>query len=206
MDPSRHEMRRAIENFIFEHGTNPNNRLVVYFAGHGESLDLGDGRTMGYLVLPEAPLPDADPKGFKESSLSMSHFETFAKDIRSKHALFVFDSCFAGSVFSAFRSRPPPVIEFKASNAVRQFITSGTEEQEVPDESIFRKKFVHGLDGYADLNSDGYVTGSELGSFLETEVTNLSQGAQTPVYGKMLDPDLHLGDFVFQVVNSGRNR
>lgn len=198
MDPSRDTLRASIEDFVFNYGTNQDNRLLVYFAGHGASLAVGDDRMMGYIVLSEAPRPDADRVGFKRNSLSMSSFETFAKDIQSRHALFVFDSCFAGSVFSSFRGFPPAAIERKMSNSVRQFITSGTADQEVPDDSIFRRQFVFGLDGDADLNKDGYVTGSELGYFLEVEVTNLSQGVQTPVYGKMLDPDLQRGDFIFR--------
>ena len=49
----------------------------------------------------------------------------------------------------------------------------------------------------ADADGDGYVTGAELGQFLETKVTNYSRGAQTPQYGKLRDPLLDKGDFVF---------
>jgi hypothetical protein len=56
----------------------------------------------------------------------------------------------------------------KTADPVRQFITSGTEDQQVPDVSIFRPQLVHGLASEADLDRDGYITGSELGLFLET--------------------------------------
>jgi hypothetical protein len=127
----------------------------------------------------------------------MVQFETFAKDIQSKHALFVFDSCFAGTIFSTLRDRPP-AIDRKTAEPVRQFITSGNEEQSVPDVSIFRQQLVYGLSGEADLDRDGYITGSELGLFLENTVTNLTGGSQTPVYGKLMDPVLGRGDFVIQ--------
>jgi hypothetical protein len=197
-DPTRSELREAIENFIFDYGTSPNNRLVMYYAGHGESLELDDGRVMGYLVPHDAPLPQDDKAGFRRKALSMVQFETFAKDIQSKHALFLFDSCFAGTIFSTFRDRPP-AIDRKTAEPVRQFITSGTEDQAVPDLSIFRQQLVYGLSGEADLDEDSYVTGSELGLFLENSVTNLSQGAQTPVYGKLTHPVLSRGDFVFHL-------
>ena len=81
---------------------------------------------------------------------------------------------------------------------MRQFITAGSEKQTVPDESIFRRQLVAALrDGEADYNKDGYITGSELGMFLEEKVTNLSHRSQTPLVGKINDGNLNLGDFVF---------
>ena len=46
-------------------------------------------------------------------------------------------------------------------------------------------------DPEADYNGDSYVTGSELGQFLQEKITALSGGAQTPQYGKMADPRLN---------------
>jgi hypothetical protein len=82
---------------------------------------------------------------------------------------------------------------------VRQFISAGTVDQQVPDESLFRQFFIKALAGDpdADRNGDGYVTGSELGQFLQEKITALSGGAQTPQYGKMADPRLNRGEFVF---------
>ena len=50
---------------------------------------------------------------------------------------------------------------------VRQFITSGSADQEVPDNSIFRRAFVDALAGSADFDKDGYLTGSELGTYIQ---------------------------------------
>ena len=56
-----------------------------------------------------------------------------------------------------------------ATKPVRQFITSCTLNEAVSDESIFRQQFVKALTtNYADVNNDGYLTGSELGEFLKT--------------------------------------
>ena len=37
----------------------------------------------------------------------------------------------------------------------------------------------------ADANSDGYLTASEIGMYLGDRVTNLTESAQTPRYGKL---------------------
>ena len=128
--------------------------------------------------------------------MSMQRFEEMAKQIEAKHALFVFDSCFSGSVFAISRA-PPASISDKTARPVRQVITAGSADQEVPDVSVFRRQFVAALEGEGDVTGDGYVTGSELGLFLNEQVSNYSRGSQTPQYGKIRDPRLDDGDFVF---------
>ena len=44
MDPTRAEMTQAIEDFISQHGEQNDNRLLIYFAGHGDTLTTPDGR------------------------------------------------------------------------------------------------------------------------------------------------------------------
>lgn len=95
---------------------------------------------------PDAPSPSKDQAGFEDVALDMKTIETYANQIRSKHALFVFDSCFSGSVFYVTRG-VPPVISYKASEPVRQLITSNSETENVPDVSIFREQFVAALNG-----------------------------------------------------------
>src|SRR5262249_54902327 len=51
----------------------------------------------------------------------------------------------------------------------------------------------------ADANGDGYVTGTELGLFLQQKITNLTNNRQTPRYGKLAGLGFDRGDFVFQV-------
>ena len=57
--------------------------------------------------------------------------------------------------------------------------------------------FLQGIGGDADLNADGYVTGSELGMHLQEKVVNYTRGGQHPQYGKINNPKLDRGDFIF---------
>ena len=116
----------------------------------------------------------------------------------SKHALAVFDSCFAGTIFDAQRELPPPAITRATTLPVRQFLTSGDVGQTVSDDGTFRKLFLRALRGEerANGNRDDYLTASELGLFLSDRMVNLRLG-QTPRYGKLRDPDYDRGDFVF---------
>jgi hypothetical protein len=134
----------------------------------------------------------------------MDDIENYARKIQAKHALFVFDSCFSGKLVEKSEILVPPFVIENVARPVRQFITSGSADQTVPDDSLFRKLFVRGLDGEADEDNDGFLLGSELAKYLMREVTNYRGRIQTPQYNKILDVDLNLGDFVF-VVGKGAN-
>jgi hypothetical protein len=197
MNPTRANLTQAIEDFISQYGEENDNRLLIYFAGHGETLTTPDGRQLGYIVPADAP-PSHNQAAFKRQAISMQTIDNYAQQIVAKHVLFVFDSCFSGMLFNVLRrSGPPPVISLKAAQPVRQFITAGTASQEVPDQSLFRQFFVRGLRGEADLNRDGYITGTELGDYLEAQVSNYSRNSQTPRHGKLRNPQLDQGDFIF---------
>lgn len=199
MDPDAVKLKDSFENFIAAHGNESLNRLLFYFAGHGHTLQPAyGGDPIGYIVPIDAPLASDDADDFKRKAMSMQRIEEFARLIDSKHAMFLFDSCFSGSIFALSRATPVD-ISYKITKPVRQFITSGGEDEQVSDESIFRMQFIAGLNGEADANRDGYVTGSELGAFLQSSVINYSKGYQHPQYGKIRHPQLDKGDFVFAV-------
>ena len=190
-------MNDRIEQFIGDYGFEKNNRLLFYYSGHGYTQER-DGRQFGYLVPSDAPNPLTDEKGFFRKSLKMTRILSWAKEIESKHALFVFDSCFSGSVLRSRALSVPEDISYSTSKPVRQFISAGSADQPVPAESVFRPLFIRGINGKADLDGDGYITGNELGMYLQKEVPTYESG-QTPQYGKIRDPYLDEGNFVFQV-------
>ena len=200
-DPTRDILQRAFEQFIARYGQEPDHRLLFYFAGHGYTLKSAYGEEMGYLVPIDAPLPDRDPAGFRTQALDMHQIENYALKIQSRHALFLLDSCFSGAVFALSRAVPEN-IQDTTSEPVRQFITPGSAKELVPDVSIFRQQLVVGLRGEADTDRDGYVTGTELGEFLQKQVVNYSRGAQHPQYGKLRHPQLDKGDVVFALART----
>lgn len=195
-DPDAEGLRDAFEGFIQRYGQGVGNRLLFYFAGHGHTLRQSYGEEMGYIVPVDAPLPDRDPAGFLAKAMDMQMIEVYAKRIQSKYALFLFDSCFSGSLFAITRAVPES-IGYKTSRPVRQFITSGSADEAVADDSIFCRQFVEALQGDGDLDGDGYVTGTELGMFLQDSVINYTRSSQHPQYGKIRNPNLDKGDFVF---------
>ncbi|OGU16984.1 MAG: hypothetical protein A2X61_07465 [Ignavibacteria bacterium GWB2_35_12] len=201
IDADHKQIDGTYRDFINKYGMDPENRLIFYFAGHGHTIKTSYGEEMGYIVPVDAANPNVDKASFLSRAMTMQQIEVYAKQIQAKHALFLFDACFSGSIFAITRAIPEN-ISYRTAKPVRQFISSGSAEETVPDESVFRQQLVTGLDGEADVNRDGFITGTELGEFLTEKVINYSRNNQHPQYGKIRNPHLDKGDFVFLSTNT----
>jgi hypothetical protein len=196
-DLTKDDFNRALGEFVLKHGRYKNNRLLFYYAGHGHTRPMATGEELGYLVMVNAPVPEKDPLGFSLSSVDMQALVTQAKIINAKHVLFLFDSCFSGTVLNLRERATPKSISDNIRHPVRQFITAGRANEPVPDHSVFKQAFLDLLEGRAqEPIPDGYLTGEELGLYLKNTVPEYNQ-AQHPQYGKIRDPKLDKGDFVF---------
>jgi hypothetical protein len=196
LNPDEEMLRREFEQFIDRYGYERDNRLLVFFSGHGYSRRKG---AKGYLVPTDAPDPRKNEREFLRKALPMSQVLAWCRQIEAKHALFLFDSCFSGTIFKtkALPEVPPHISEI-TSRPVRQFITAGDAGEEVPAKSVFAPALIRGLRGEGDLTKDGFITGTELGLYLHDKVLYYNTG-QTPQYGKIRDPELDEGDFVFNL-------
>ena len=190
-------LQQSLKEFFAIQGADPDARLFLWYAGHGHTI-----KGEGFLVPVDAPKPT--DRAFKVKALHMRDFGGLMRLAESKHVFAVFDSCFSGTIFQTRAGVVPPAITRATIKPVRQFLTSGDVNQEVSDDGVFRKLFLRALrgEGSADANGDGYVTGTEIGQFLGNEVSNATEKAQTPRYGKLRDPDFNLGDIVFALPES----
>ena len=192
-DLSGQEMERLLDDFKRRYGFDERNRLVVFFAGHGKTLD-GEG----YLVGTSAP--DLSQRlEFLQECMSMRRLRNLANEARSNHILFLLDCCFGGAVFNrSGNDQIPEELRRQVADPVRIFITSGGANEKVPEKSSFAPAFVRALrNGRADANGDGYVLGSELTNYLQREVArearNKVQSAHLRAAGA-----LDKGDVVFR--------
>ena len=199
-DPEKDQLDDAITDFIKNFGQEMNNRLVIYYAGHGYTAKSSYGELIGYLIPVDAPRPHLDVGKFQARAIEIAQFDLYSKRIQSNHALFIFDACFSGSLFTG-KTLPEPLTP-KVLEPVRQFITSGSADEQVPDKSIFCEQFIQALDGYGDNDRDGYITGTELGEYLQKSVINYSRNTQHPQFGKIQNPRLDKGEIIFTSLQS----
>ena len=200
---TRESFNRAFGRFCHKYGRDKSNRLLFYYAGHGHTEKMANNEDLGYLVMVDAPSPQSDPVGFEMASVDMQSMVTRAKKIKARHVLFMFDSCFSGSILNLREQVVPENISDSVKLPVRQFITAGRANEPVPDHSIFKVAFLDLLEGRGrEPNPDGYITGEELGFYLKNTVPKYNK-LQHPQYGKIRDIRLDKGDFVFQLASSG---
>ena len=176
-----------------------NDRVLIYFAGHGETMELTEGGERGYLL----PV-DGDRRNLYLSSIGMDELEKISEMSKAKHMLYLIDACYGGIAAIGSRgldaSSTPNYIEKITKNRAVQIITAGGRGEQVIEKpkwghSAFTLNLMRGLgDGNADMNADGYITANELGMFLREKVTIDSENQQTPQYGRMTSQE---GEFVF---------
>ena len=72
LNPSSKEMKNAFTDVVYGIGSEENRAILIYFAGHGETLDLADGTKLGYIIPSDCPLKMKDPIGFDEKAIKDS--------------------------------------------------------------------------------------------------------------------------------------
>jgi len=201
-DVTKEAFNREFGDFTVKYGEgdeNANNRLLFYYAGHGHTEEMATGEELGYIVMVDAPNPEMDSAGFRRNSVDVESLVTQAKLIKARHVLFMFDSCFSGSILNLRDEVKPESISDSVRYPVRQFITAGRADEAVPDYSFFKQVFLDLIEGRdREPILDGYITGEELGLYLKNKVPEY-RSTQHPQYGKIKDPILDKGDFVFQL-------
>ncbi|MGD8226967.1 MAG: caspase family protein, partial [Desulfobacteraceae bacterium] len=173
-----------------------NDRVVFYFAGHGQTEELQDGGARGYIM----PF-DADTTNYSSTAISMEQIRSLSSRIPAKHILYVMDSCYSGLGLSRSYGVSPGMSGYLrkvASMRVVQIVTAGGKGEQVQEREghgLFTTYFLRALDGEADINKDGVVTGTELGAYLRPQVSDASRNAQTPLFGRLEGE----GEFLFFV-------
>lgn len=192
-EATKAEIERAIYGEL-KAKMKPDDRLFVFFAGHGISVTLPRGGEEGYLL----PV-DGDPDRPELSAIPMDEVKKMGRRVNARHIFVAIDSCFSG--FAITRSAgdgPPSDADLAAAleEPVVQVMTAGRKGQQAAEEGghgLFTRRLLEGLGGLADRDGRGFVTVTQLAAWLGPRVTRDSEGRQSPQYSA-LDGE---GDFVF---------
>jgi uncharacterized caspase-like protein len=169
-----------------------NDRLFVFFAGHGATRQLSSGRDLGYIIP-----ADSDPNKLATDAVPMTELQNIAESLTAKHVLFVMDACYSGLGLTR-GAGSGNFLRDNAKRLGRQMLTAGGADQLVADggpngHSVFTWTLLQALGGKADLNGDGLITATELAAYVAPAVASVSR--QTPAFGSL--PGSEGGDFVF---------
>ena len=193
-DATRNNILALFHDKLAEAKLKKDDRIFVFFAGHGATRQLSSGRSLGYII----PV-DSDPQQVSVDAIPMTDLQNIAESLNAKHLLFVMDACYSGLGLT----RGGGTTAFLRDNARRigrQMLTAGGADQMVADggpngHSVFTWTLLQALGGKADLNGDGMITATELAAYVAPAVASVSQ--QTPAFGSL--PGSEGGEFVFQL-------
>ncbi len=187
----------AFHDKLAHSGMKKNDRLFVFFAGHGATRKLSSGRDLGYII----PV-DSDPNQIATDAIPMTELQNIAESLTAKHALFVMDACYSGLGLTrgGGGGNSGNFLRDNAKRMGRQMLTAGGADQLVADggpngHSVFTWTLLQGLSGKGDLNGDGIITATELAAYVAPAVSAVSR--QTPAFGSL--PGSEGGDFVFEL-------
>jgi formylglycine-generating enzyme required for sulfatase activity len=173
-----------------------NDRLFIYFAGHGQTEDLPGERKEGYIV----PV-DGDRENPFSTAVSMSSVRQFSERIAAKHVFYAIDACYSGMALmrsGGMDMRDQQYLQKVARFPARQLLTAGSAGEQVVEDGghgIFTKNLLLALEGNADkFPPFGVLTGSELGSYLQPVVSMETDNRQTPQFGRLAGGE---GEFIF---------
>jgi WD40 repeat protein len=178
----------------------PDDHVLVYFSGHGQTVSMPTGGEMGFFIPSDAKvdlknIDNAAP--YLRTCLSMVDVGTTLGLCPARQVLVVADACFSGGMIPASRGLSTQEAQAMLKLQCRMAITAGSKGEETQESS----NLGHGIFTYKLLEllksrSDGDIFSAlPLHALLAESVPTASGNRQHPKAG-WLDPSA-TGDFVF---------
>jgi hypothetical protein len=166
--------------------TDENSLAMIYFAGHGQTETLPGGQKRGYII----PV-DADREQVYSTAISMDQLRDLSNRLPARQVYYVMDSCYSGLGLVrglTVMNRTGGYLRKVTGMRSVQMITAGLEGEmatESGGRGLFTSYFLRALTGEADFDGDGYVTASEIGTYVRPQVSSASRQRQTPQFGSL---------------------
>ena len=192
-DATRSEILRVFMEYAQDSNVGDDDRIVVFFAGHGHTVQARRGET-GFLVPVDGDLSDLS------TLIRWDELTRNADLIPAKHMFFAMDACYGGLALtrSPLSAGSMRFLRDMLQRFSRQVLTAGKADETVadangprPGHSIFTGHLLDALEGGAA--SEGVITASGVMAYVYQKVSRDQYSRQTPHYG-FFDGD---GDFVF---------
>ncbi|MCA9123200.1 MAG: SEL1-like repeat protein [Planctomycetaceae bacterium] len=177
-------------------GLGPDDGLILFFAGHGQTVELEEFGSAGYLLPFDAALDPSDTRDteqWNDEAIDMREIGELVTGSRARHVLVLADVCYSGFLGkrSSFGGRVD--LEQLAQRKSRVAITAGTEKQVAFErEELGHGLFTHFLLEQLDVEWPG--SASELFVNVRNGVAKMSNGQMLPQYREIVVDN---GEFVF---------
>jgi len=169
----------------------PDDLVLIYFSGHGQTVPIATGGSMGFLIPSDARVDLANPSNsapYLETCLPMKQVWDYLDLSPAKHALVIADACFSGLLA---RSRglglSKASMDVLLARRAREVMTAGSSGEETGERDdlghgIFTAKLLDELKARAAAKNQPFTV-TDLFATLQEEVSGATNGKQTPQLG-----------------------
>lgn len=166
-DATARRLHQALTE-LFAKKVDRSGRVVVFFGGQTGTTRDGKGRDMGYLVPADAQASNV------AKFLTVDTIKEFTRRSPSKHTVLIVNAPFRASETQSVRPASPTT---ETDARVVQVIAAvGRDEKSIKGggKTVFVQALLTGLSGAADLDHNGWLTASELGTYVKQQVEAVS--------------------------------
>jgi hypothetical protein len=207
INPKSDIIRNKLREFMTGQWNKPDERLLVYYAGHGfTDYNINSRTYTGYITGSDTPAcHGTDCDSAIGNAIPFNYIDGLNRETRARQVLTLFDSCFSGLV-AAKGPDDAEATHYAADRAreeirkpIRYYITAGGPAEKVPANSPFASLILKGLNGAADFWKDGFISAEELGVYLQRSVPVHAKLPLHPVRSAIADETARLssGQFMF---------
>ncbi len=169
----------------------PDDRVLIYFSGHGQTVKIREAGEMGFLLPSDADVDMADINNagpYLTSCLSMDTVWNFLEPSPARHILLMVDACYSGYMAKSRdleevkeTTRAMTTLAYKRALQVITAGGSGEPTFERPEwgHGAFTYKFLEELTAHAKLPGKAF-TAHELFAGLQRAVADLTNEKQNP--------------------------
>src|SRR3569833_1930005 len=128
-DATRQHIETALSDFADQDKYHTDDRILVYFSGHGQTVNLPGGGEMGFLIPSDADvqlnhIDNAAP--FLRTCVEMETIWSYLQSTPAKHVLLIADACYSGLLAqNRALGITPGALAAMASRRALQVMTAG---------------------------------------------------------------------------------
>jgi hypothetical protein len=183
-------IRDAMADFADTKKVGQDDRILVYFSGHGQTVQTVGGGEMGYLIPSDANVDLNDPSNsaaYLRSCLPMQEVWQYLKASPAKHGLIIADACFSGLLTGSRGAITQQTADVLLRRRARQVLTGGSKGEKTVERSdlghgIFTAKLIDELKARSNQPGAAFTV-SDLYASLYSSVSSATDGKQNPRLG-----------------------
>ncbi len=173
-----------------------NDRLIIYYGGHGDTFNGQIGYICPY---------DANKERLPFTGISMNDINELNKIFVAKHIWYIFDCCFSGlaAVRGSISDLPPTEKDYYKkllTKKTRQILTAGQSDELASDvgpdstSSPFTYFLLEALESSQVRDNYGVLQASKIGQYVKEKVSRYTGAKQSPLIDRF--PESENGDML----------